>query len=62
MHLITSLASCCYSCTLDVKATDGWAKGKTAVEVARERGYSDIAEIISAHKPQPRGELHTSVA
>ena len=53
MHLITSLASCCYSCTLDVKNNGG----KTAVEVAREKGYSDIVEIISAHKPQPRGEL-----
>ena len=60
MHLITSLASCCYSCTLDVKATGGAWKGKTAVEVAREKGHNDIVEIVSAHKPQPRGELHTS--
>ena len=55
MHLITSLASCCNT-PVDVKATRGRWKGKTAVEVAREKGYSDIVEIISAHKPQPRGE------
>ena len=48
-----------HSCTLDVKATGGRLKGKTAVDLAR--GYSDIVEIISAHKPQPRGELHTKV-
>ena len=46
----------CYSCTLDVKNN----AGQTAVDYARENGLSDIAEIISAHKPQPRGELHTS--
>ena len=44
----------------DVKATSGHWKGKTALEVAREEGYSDIVKIVSTHKPQPRGELHTS--
>ena len=53
---VASLASCCYSYTLDVQNNDG----KTAVDRAREDGHNDVVEIISAHSPQPRGDLHTS--
>ena len=51
----------CYllcSCPPDIKATDGWAKGMTAVEVAEDQEYSDIVEFLNTYQSQPRGELH----
>ena len=66
--VIAGLLGCrllfCYllcSCPPDIKATgraDEWFHDKTAVEMARHKGHSDIVEFLNTYQPQPRGELH----
>ena len=58
--MLCTLPSLLLYTTVDVRATGGICMGKTAVQVARERGYTDIVEMVSTHKAQPGGELHTS--
>ena len=33
-------------------------KGKTPVDVARERNYKELVDYITNYKPLARGELH----
>ena len=50
----------CYllcSCPPDIRATD--PEGKTAVEIARHWGHSDIVEFLNTYQPQPKGEPAT---
>ena len=53
--MLCAVTDCSFHPCIHADIKDKW--GRTAVDVARERGYSDIAEFISSYKPLPRGEL-----
>ena len=58
------MLNCCSSvtCSAPVQTDIKDKYGKTALDYARERGYTDIVELISDYKPLPRGELLITVS
>ena len=58
------MLNCCSSvtCSAPVQTDIKDKEGKTALDLAREKGYTDIVELISNYEPLPRCELLMTVS